>query len=67
MRLNEFYNPNEDNFVKRDQEDARKNKLTLKELNKLRKVRDIKKAEEKEKAEFVRTMYSQPVSDNTTI
>ena len=58
MRLKEFYNPNEDNFIKRDKTDNPKNKLTLKELNKLRKIRDIKKAEEIS-WKFARTMYAQ--------
>lgn len=63
MKLNEFYNPENDNFTKRDQDDVRKGKLTLKELNKLRKIRDIRQAEQLEHNSFVRTMYSQPVQD----
>ena len=43
MRLTEFYNPENDNFVKIDKDDVRKKRLTLTELNKLRKIRDIKK------------------------
>ena len=60
MRLNEFYNPDNDNFVKIDKDDVRKKRLTLTELNKLRKIRDIKQAEQLEHNSFVRTMYSQP-------
>ena len=63
MRLNEFYNPENDKFIQRTETDTRKGKLTLKELNKLRKVRDIKQAEQIEHNEFVRTMYSQPAQD----
>lgn len=63
MKLHEFYNPEKDNFTKRDQDDVRKGKLTLEELNKLRKIRDIRKAEQLEHNSFVRTMYSQPAQD----
>jgi hypothetical protein len=63
MRLNEFYNPNDDKFTQRKETDVRKGKLTLKELNKLRKIRDIKQAEQIEHNEFVRTMYSQPAPE----
>ena len=63
MRLNEFYNPENDKFIKRVATDTRKGKLTLAELNKLRKVRDIKQAEQIEHNEFVRTMYSQPAPE----
>tara|TARA_Y200000002_G_C22207074_1_gene465805 strand:+ start:97 stop:306 length:210 start_codon:yes stop_codon:yes gene_type:complete len=63
MRLNEFYNPKDDKFTKRVATDTRKGKLTLAELNKLRKVRDIKQAEQIEHNEFVRTMYSQPAPE----
>jgi hypothetical protein len=60
MRLDEFYNPEFDDFQKRSQDDTRKSKLTLEMLNKLRKVREIKKAEELEHDKFVKTMYAAP-------
>jgi hypothetical protein len=60
MRLNEFYSPEGDGWQRRDEGDTRKPKLTLEQLNKLRKVREIKKAEQIEHDKFVRTMYSQP-------
>jgi len=63
MRLNEFYKPENDKFTQRKETDTRKGKLTLKELNKLRKIRDIKTAEQIEHNEFVRTMYSQPAQE----
>lgn len=65
MRLNEFYNPENDRFQQRKQEDTRKSKLTLEELNKLRKYRDIKQAEEIEHEKFARTMYSAPAADSS--
>lgn len=63
MRLDEFYNPQEDKGPTRTIQDTRKGKLTLEELNKLRKYREIKTAEESEHDEFVRTMYAQPAGD----
>ena len=46
MRLDEFYSPEDDAWQRRNKGDTRKPKLTLEQLNKLRKVREIKKAEE---------------------
>jgi|TARA_R110000851_G_scaffold160252_1_gene303489 hypothetical protein len=60
MRLNEFYNPEFDALQKRSKDDTRKSKLTLEMLNKLRKVREIKKAEELEHDKFVKVMYAAP-------
>jgi|TARA_B110000483_G_scaffold145101_1_gene173213 hypothetical protein len=65
MRLNEFYNPEDDNFTKRSPGDTRKAKLTLEELQKLRKVRDMKNGEDIEHEKFVRVMYSQPAQGDT--
>lgn len=62
MRLDEFYNPEDDQHQQRNKGDTRKPKLTLKQLNKLRKVREIKKAEQLEHEKFVRTMYSTPAA-----
>ena len=45
MRLVEFYNPENDKSVPRDFDDTRKGRLTLEALNKLRKYRELKKAE----------------------
>ena len=60
MRLNEFYDPEKDEWQKRSVNDTRKSKLTLGELNKLRKIRDIKKAEENDHEAFARVMYAPP-------
>lgn len=65
MRLNEFYNPENDQYQKREPEDTRKSKLTLEELNKLRKIRDIRKAEDIDHRKFVRVMYSQPAQSDS--
>ncbi len=67
MRLNEFYNPELDNFIKTSADDTRKVKFTLSEINKLRKVREIKKAEEVEHKKFVKMMYAAPTDAGTTL
>jgi len=63
MRLNEFYNPEFDEFQKRSQDDTRKPKLTLEQLNKMRKIKAIKHAENAEHDKFVKTMYMPPAQD----
>ena len=63
MRLIEFYNPELDEFVKRSKEDTRKSKLTLEELGKLRKVRDLKNKEKEEQNSVVKVMYAAPTQD----
>ena len=60
MRLNEFYNPEFDEFQKKHEEDTRKSKLTLEQLGKLRKVREIKQDEKVKHDEFVKVMYKSP-------
>jgi hypothetical protein len=57
MRLNEFYNPETDNFVRGEVVDLRKTQFTLEHLNKLRKIREIKEQEQKEYETFMSTMY----------
>jgi hypothetical protein len=63
MRLTEFYNPENDAWQRRNKGDTRKAKLTLEQLNKLRKVREIKRAEEIEHNKFVRVMYATPTQE----
>ena len=40
--------------------DTRKTRLTLKHLNELRKVREIRKQDQEQNREFVSKMYGQP-------
>tara|TARA_R110001592_G_scaffold136232_4_gene353220 strand:+ start:766 stop:978 length:213 start_codon:yes stop_codon:yes gene_type:complete len=63
MRLIEFYNPEFDEYQKKNSDERRKPKLTLEQLNKLRKVRAIKRAEEIEHKKFVSVMYQPPAGD----
>jgi hypothetical protein len=58
MRLDEFYNPESDQENQRKSDDVRKQKLTLKDLNKLRKYRDIKRLEDEEREKVVKMMYA---------
>jgi hypothetical protein len=67
MRLDEFYNPEDDKFAARQADDTRKPMLTLEQLNKLRKIREIKKAEEIEHGKFVRVMYAMPAQGEAGI
>lgn len=63
MRLTEFYNPEADQLDRRNVQDQRKPLFTLEQLNKLRKYRDIKQAEEVQRADFVKKMYGVPQQD----
>jgi hypothetical protein len=57
MKLTEFYNPDADQMDVISRTDTRKQRLTLKSLNKLRRIKEIKKAEEHEYVSFVTKMY----------
>ena len=63
MKIVEFYEPAEDKETLRKKTDTRKPRLTLKEINKLRKVREIAKAEELEHSKFVKVMYAAPAQE----
>jgi hypothetical protein len=67
MLIKEFYEPSEDRETLRSEDDTRKSKLTLKELNKLRKVREIARAEEIEHNKFVKVMYKAPTDDTPAL
>lgn len=64
MRSDEFltenYDSEDDNFNNRKRTDVRRSRLTLKHLNKLRKQREIHKAENSIRAERVRKIYGMP-------
>lgn len=64
MRLYEFYEPEDDRYNRRKKTDNRKPMFTLKQLNKLRKYRDLRKIEDKEHDEFVKVMYAPPAPDD---
>ena len=58
--LTEAYLPDQDEFHRADITTGRKTRLTLKHLNKLRKVREIRRQDQQENADFVAKMYAQP-------
>jgi hypothetical protein len=55
--LNEYYDPEEDAYMTAELDDTRRPRLTLRHLNKLRKVRELRKMEQATHSEFVKTMY----------
>ncbi len=59
--IKETYFPQDDQFHQAEITDSRKTRLTLQHLNKLRKVREMRKADIEKNKEFVATMYAQPV------
>jgi hypothetical protein len=65
MRLTEFYNPESDQQNKIASTDTRKTRLRLKDLRKLRRYRDVKRAEQLEHDKFAKQMYGTPEEDAT--
>ena len=59
--INEHYAPEDDKMNQASMTDTRRPRLTLRHLNKLRKIQELKKLENESHAEFVRTMYAEPV------
>lgn len=58
--LLENYWPEEDEFNKAHLDDTRRPRLTLRHLNKLRKIQELKKLEMMAHKDFVKTMYGTP-------
>ena len=63
--LVEYYEADDDRLVKQKPTDSRKIKLTLRHLNKLRKMQEIKKADLAKRKDFFDKIYSRPVADPT--
>jgi len=55
--LNEYYDPELDEYSKAELGDTRRPRLTLRHLNKLRKVRELRKLEQATHKDFVKAMY----------
>lgn len=79
MKLNEFftygedgreeiknYNP-EDDISILDDGDTRKTRLTLADINKMRRASEQHDEDQKQEAEFVQKMYGQPATDTDTL
>lgn len=72
MKLNEFFSYGEDGFEQQknynaeddisilDDNDTRKTRLKLKDINKMRLASEKHDEEQKQEAEFVQKMYGQP-------
>lgn len=58
-----MYNPEDDKINKLNITDTRKNKLTLKNLNKLKKMRIAKGIENTNKKQILGIMYATPVEE----
>ena len=79
MQLREFFTHTQDGFEQDksydpeqdisilDDEDTRKTRLTLKDINSLRLASEDHDAHQKEEAEFVQKMYAQPGADELAI
>ena len=61
MKLREFYEPTKDTIQQRHKTDTRKKMLSLEELGKLRKIRELKKAEAESHKKLASVMYAKPV------
>ena len=55
--LNEYYDPELDQYNKAEMSDTRRTRLTLRHLNKLRKVRELRRLEKSAHDTFVQQMY----------
>ena len=53
------YNPKEDSFTQRNPHDSRKPTLTLRRLNRLKKIRATKKLEQLKRENLLGVMYGQ--------
>lgn len=54
--------PAEDEFQQAEKLDTRRPRLTLEHLNKLRKMREIRKLEMQDRREFYKKIYQRPVA-----
>lgn len=58
--INEHYEPEDDKMNQASMSDTRRPRLTLRHLNKLRKIQELKRLEGEAHDEFVKTMYGTP-------
>jgi hypothetical protein len=56
---NNRYDPSKDSFSRQELDDTRKPKLTLKQINRLKKIRSTKNLEMAKKQELLGIMYGQ--------
>lgn len=61
--ITENYFPEDDEANKISMDDTRRPRLTLRHLNKLRKIQELKRLETEAHADFVKTMYGTPAEE----
>lgn len=59
-----LYDPNQDEVRQAHMDDTRKPSLTLRMINRLKKMRASKKVEQAKKKEFLGIMYAKPKGDD---
>lgn len=62
--LNEYYDFDSDSIDSMEIEDVRKPRLTLRHVNKMRKVRDMREVEKQQHNQLVQDMYGRPAEDD---
>lgn len=58
--INENYDMEDDQYMIQQMSDSRRPRLTLRHLNKLRTIKDMRRIEKQARAEFVKIMYAAP-------
>ena len=58
--LNEYYDAEENKFANREIDDVRKQRLTLKHINRLRKQREVHNIEHATRIEKIKNIYAKP-------
>ena len=58
--LNEYYDAENDNYNNRKADDVRKQRLTLKHINRLRKQREVHNIEHATRVEKIKKIYAKP-------
>ena len=58
--LKEYYDAEENNYANRKIDDVRKQRLTLKHLNRLRKQREVHNVEHANRTKRVKKIYARP-------
>lgn len=58
--LNEYYQVEDDDFSKANIEDTRRPRLTLRHLNRLKKVREMKRLESGKRSRAIPSIYNTP-------
>ena len=60
--LKEYYDAEENNYANRKIDDVRKQRLTLKHLNRLRKQREVHNVENANRTKRVKKIYARPAA-----